>query len=80
MKKILAIILTVIMAVSCFAIPAFADEEAATGDGFDFYSMTAHYKEAVVLTYKYVTKADGIVKKDIYGNVVKDDNGEAVKA
>ncbi|MBR7078803.1 MAG: hypothetical protein IKI41_08650 [Clostridia bacterium] len=78
MKKILAIILTVIMAVSCFAIHAFADEEAATGDGFDFYSMTAHYKEAVVLTYKYVTKADGIVKKDIYGNVVKDDKGEDV--
>ncbi|MBO4363073.1 MAG: hypothetical protein J5912_01675 [Clostridia bacterium] len=78
MKKILAIILTVIMAVSCMALHAFADEEAPTGDGFDFYSMTAHYKEAVVLTYKYVTKADGIVKKDIYGNVVKDENGEDV--
>ena len=40
MKKILAIILTVIMAVSCFSIHAFADEEAA-------YPMVS--EEAVLL-------------------------------
>ena len=76
MKKILAIILTAVMVLSSLSLFAFAADEAAEpGDGFDFYSMTAHYKTAVVVGYKYVTKDDNIVKKDRDGNPVKDENG-----
>ncbi|MBR5060198.1 MAG: hypothetical protein IKX06_05430 [Clostridia bacterium] len=78
MKKILAIILTAAMVLSSLSLFAFADEAAEPGDGFDFYSMTAHYKTAVVVGYKYVTKDDGIVMKDHDGNVVKDEDGNDV--
>ena len=78
MKKILAIILTAVMVLSGLSLFVFADEAAEPGDGFDFYSMTAHYKTAVVIGYKYVTKDDNIVKKDRDGNVVKDDAGNDV--
>lgn len=80
MKKFLTVVLAVVLALSCLAIPVFADDEAegTTGDGFDFFSMTAHYTEAVVVSYKYVTKEDKIVKKDVDGNPIKDEKGEDV--
>ncbi|MBQ7445191.1 MAG: hypothetical protein IJS71_04530 [Clostridia bacterium] len=82
MKKFLTIVLAVVLALSCFAVPTFADEDVAAaakgGDGFDFYSMTVHYTEPVVVSYKYVTKSDNIVKKDVNGNTVKDADGNDV--
>lgn len=74
MKKFMTVLLAVMLVLSCFALPTFADEEKAV-DGFDFYSMTAHYTTPVVLSYKYVTKADKIVKKDINGNPILDEDG-----
>ncbi|MCR5693734.1 MAG: hypothetical protein K6G89_02040 [Clostridia bacterium] len=78
MRKVLTVVLAAIIAISCFALPAFADEETVSGDGFDFYSMTAHYTEPVVVSYVYVTKADNVVKKDANGNPLKDDDGNDV--
>ncbi len=77
MKKLLTVFLAVMLLFSFFALPTFADEEKK-GDGFDFYSMTAHYTTPVVVSYKYVTKADQIVKKDIDGNPVLDEDGNEV--
>lgn len=77
MKKFLTVVLAALIALSFFAVPSFADEEtAAIGDGFDFYSMTAYYEEPVVLSYKYVTKADNIQKMDIFGNPIFKENGD----
>lgn len=75
MKRVFAIIIMLAIAVSCFSLSSFADETTEVQDGFDYYSLTVHYTENVVVGYKYVTSADNIVVKDKEGNVVKDADG-----
>lgn len=77
MKKIVALFLTLVLAVSCMA-SAFASDTATTptADGFDFYSMTIHYAEPVVLGYTYNTSGFDVV--DHNGNPLLDDSGAAV--
>lgn len=77
MKKIAALLLTIVVAVSCMSFASFAeDATAACTDGFDFYSMTVHYEQAVVTGFKKVTEAINV--KDHDGNALLDENGEQV--
>lgn len=73
MKKIISIFLSIVMTVSLFSSFAFAaDEKKAGDDAFDFYSLTIHYEEPVVVSYEYR------VLKDADGNPVLNDKGKEV--
>jgi len=78
MKRVVALVLTLMLALSCISF-VYAEDVAATAepviDGFDFYSVTFHYDAPVVVGYKYETN---INVTDGAGNMLKDDNGEQV--
>ena len=54
-KKVLAIVLIVSLMLSMIPFAAFADGDQG---GLDFYSITIHYEEPVVVSYRKVAAKD----------------------
>ncbi|MBQ8164436.1 MAG: hypothetical protein IJZ94_01280 [Clostridia bacterium] len=70
MKKILVLILTVVVLASSFVMPSMAATEPTDIGGFDFYSITFHYSEPMVVNYEIKEREyvddNGKTKKEKY--------------
>ena len=68
MKKVFALLLTATILASAMVVPSFAAVEKVAG-GFDFYSMTIHYTEPVVVDYVKVSAKDKVQMVDKNGQM-----------